>query len=107
MNFKRLILSLFLMIVVSCSQGNKEVSSDQLVMNELTYEINSEKPFTGIATDVHPNGQISLNAEYADGLLDGKEELYDENGNLISSTLYLEGNKSIRETFDIEKIQKK
>ena len=108
MNFKRLILSLFLMIVVSCSQGNKEVSSDQLVTRQgMTYEINSEKPFTGIATDVHPNGQISLNAEYADGLLDGKEELYDENGNLISSTLYLEGNKSIRETFDIEKNTKK
>ena len=53
---KKLVVVLCTLLVCSCT---KELSSDQLVeINGLSYEVDSQAPFTGKVIDFHENGQL-------------------------------------------------
>ncbi len=57
MNMKKLLTTLCLVLLVSCSN---EVPDDQLVERQgVTYQVNSEKPFTGISVEYYIVTMIS------------------------------------------------
>ena len=79
---------LCILIIVSCS---KEIDVSRLVeRNGLSYEVNNEKPFTGITLSYHPNGQIESRIEYKNGLKDGLSEIIKENGQILKLANYEE-----------------
>ncbi len=86
---KKLLPILCLLILVSCSN---EVPLDQLVeRNGITYEINSQTPFTGSFVNYHENGQLKVRRNFKDGKRDGLSEDFYENGQLNSKENYKEG----------------
>ena len=83
---KKLLPILFILIISSCST---EVSHDELVTrNGITYEINSNIPFTGNRVDYHPNRQLKYEGSYVDGKSSGKHNIYYENGILQSEIFF-------------------
>jgi Uncharacterized protein conserved in bacteria len=91
---KKFLTLLCLVLLVSCSN---EVPSDKLVERQgITYEVNSDKPFTGSSVSYYQNGQLEFRKNYKDGKVDGLEEWFYENGQL-SSQVNLKG-RSIRRT---------
>ena len=71
---------LCLLIIASCS---KEIPFDQLVeRNGVTYEVNSQTPFTGSSVKYYGNGQLKMKLNYKDGKQDGLTEYYYGNGQL-------------------------
>lgn len=79
-----------LIFLAACSP--KEVNYFNIVeRNNIAYEINSETPFSGIASDYHLNGQLMEKRIYRKGLLDGSYELYHSNGQLAESGTYVNG----------------
>ena len=93
---------LFLFILVGCSP--KEVNYFNIVERKnIAYEINSETPFSGIAIDLHLNGQLMEKRSYRKGLLDGSYELYYSNGQLAESGTYANGQlNGLYKTYTIE-----
>ena len=86
---KKLLPILCLLILVSCSN---EVPLDQLVeRNGITYEINSQTPFTGSFVNYHENGQLESKRNWKDGNPDGLWETYHENYRLESKVNWKEG----------------
>jgi len=108
-----LTMMISLMIMVSCE---KEISLDKLVKrNNVCYEINSEKPFSGRASRYYANGQqkeemilqngignglsrgwrengqLSFEENLKDGLLNGEVKTWFENGQLEEESLYKDG----------------
>ena len=67
-------------------ENNKiEVSPSALsesFKNDVTYKIDSQKPFTGCCVLYHNNGQLWSTENYKDGKLDGLWEEFHENGQL-------------------------
>ena len=58
-----LITALFL---VSCDQ--QEIDASRLVIrDEITYEVNSDTPFTGASLTYHANGQVDKRVTFRDG----------------------------------------
>ena len=75
---KKLPVLLCIVLLSAC-----EVPLDNLVQrNFIQYEINSQTPFTGVATEYYANGQLKGKGNYKDGELNGLTERYDENGQL-------------------------
>ena len=63
---KKLLTILCLVLLVSCSN---EVPDDQLVERQgITYEINSQTPFTGSSVTYHENGQLKKRVDYKKGV---------------------------------------
>ena len=61
----------------------KEVPPDRLVQRRgITYEINSQTPFTGSSVSYYENGQLEVRENYKDGKVEGLYEGYYENGQL-------------------------
>ncbi len=88
--------SIFLVLPLHASWSDnfllKTVSTDQLVVRKnLSYTVNSKKPFTGIVQDTHENGQVSLKGKYADGLKTGLFLEYYDNGQLKKSSNFFMG----------------
>ena len=112
---------IFIVFIFSCSK-NIEINHNKLVERKgLVYEVNSQKPFTGISIEnylsvnqndnelqpfkritykdgyiinkiiFHSNGQISELGKYKDGLLDGPQESYFINGQLKYTSNYTSG----------------
>lgn len=87
---KYLILSLFLLTVTSCSHAIApevpevlEVSHDKLVERAgVTYQVDSDEPFTGRSVRFHENGKLQNKTDYKNGKKEGLSEWYWENGNL-------------------------
>jgi len=88
---KRLLLiSCLVFLFASCS---KEVDEHQLVIRYgISYEMNSQIPFTGTATSYHENGQLKNQGTYKNGKLEGLFETFYENGQLSFKTTYKNGN---------------
>ena len=86
----KILLSIFcLVLLVSCSN---EVPSDKLVeRNGITYEVNSQTPFTGSKVSYHDNSQLRQKGNYINGKEDGLHESYHENGQLRSKWNYIDG----------------
>ena len=84
---KKLLTILCLVLLVSCSN---EVPSDKLVeRGDITYGVNSEKPFTGTSVEYYIDTIIKDEFEervlwkrttYKDGMLDGLYESFHPNG---------------------------
>ena len=94
-----LITIIFSNFIVSTSYGNwldnifsKTVSTDQLVVRKnLSYTINSQKPYSGNIEDTHENGQVSLKGKYEDGLKTGLFIKYYDNGQIKKSSTFFMG----------------
>jgi len=83
---KKILLTLMVFGIVGCS---KEIPSDQLVeRNGITYEVNSQTPFSGRVVSYHENGQLQSKRNYKDGCLEGLQESYYENGQLEEKGIY-------------------
>ena len=88
--FYLLIITLSL-VLVGCDNNIDE--SELVVRNDIHYQINSDKPFTGSVTSYHENGQKKNMGTYKKGLKDGLSEESSPNGQLLSSVNYFMGGK--------------
>jgi antitoxin component YwqK of YwqJK toxin-antitoxin module len=78
---KYLIPLLPLLVLTACS--TPVVLADQLVeRNSVTYQVDSDEPFTGRSERFYENGQLENRTDYKDGKKDGLSEWFWENGNL-------------------------
>jgi len=85
-----LILTLSI-ILVGCE---KTIDESELVEREdIHYQINSDKPYTGSVFSYHDNGQVKTSGIYKKGLKGGLFEEFYENGQLLSSVNYFMGGK--------------
>ena len=68
----KLLLTIFcLLILVSCSP-TPEVPSDKLVERlGITYEVNSQTPFTGSKVSYYENGKLNERVNYKNGKIEG------------------------------------
>ena len=86
--FKIVILSL---LVFGCE---KSIDIKSVVeRGGLTYEINSQSPYTGEVIDVYNNGQIRSKINYKDGKTYGGYIEYYKNGQLMWEGKYKNGKK--------------
>ena len=77
---KKIFLTFLIFSVVSCSVS--EVPLDSLVeRNGITYQVNSDKPYSGKAIEYYANGQAEYIETYKKGKI-AQEEQYYENGQL-------------------------
>ncbi len=98
---KYLILSWSLLIVTSCSHaiapevlGVLEVSHDKLVERDgVTYQIDSDEPFTGRSVEFHQDGKLWRKTDYEDGKADGFYQMFHANGQLATRVNYKDGEK--------------
>ena len=71
---------------------SKTVPSEKIVVrNNISYLINSAKPFTVYVEDIHKNGQISLKGEYKEGKKFGSFLHYYDNGQIKKSSTFFMG----------------
>ena len=98
MNRILIILSLVFLSGYSYSQ---KIAPRKLVERQgVTYQINSQTPFTGTVVDYHDNGQLKWKWNYRDGKQDGLEESYYDNGQVRSKGTYKDGKKDgFRESY--------
>jgi Uncharacterized protein conserved in bacteria len=81
-----------LLFLIGCGQAKSVNLEDLQDRNGVYFEVNSEKPFTGnVIVATHDNDQIYIEAEYKNGLLDGTETKYFENGVKESVINYRKG----------------
>ena len=66
-------------------------ASELVPKGGLTYEVNSETPFTGVVVAKHENGQKRLEVTYKDGKLEGLSLWWHENGQKKSEATYKDG----------------
>jgi hypothetical protein len=94
------ILILSLLVLTACS--HPEIPFDDLVeKNGVPHQVDSGKPFTGIAVTFHENGQIKSKTTYKDGKREGLIEWFWENGQLGQTGNLKNGKKEgLFEMFD-------
>ena len=84
---KKLPVLLCIFLLSAC-----DVPLDNLVQrNGIRQEINSQTPFTGVATEYYENGQLKSKVTYKDGEEQGLFESYRENGQLEYKNNYKDG----------------
>jgi len=90
---KRQVVYVMLITAILFYSCEKEVSSDMVVeRNGLTYEVNSEIPFSGKAVEFFEGGEVkSKSTSYKDGKLDGVLRIWFENGQISSEDSYKDG----------------
>ena len=87
----KIILLILSLILVGCE---KTIDESELVEREdIQYQINSDKPYTGSVFSYHDNGQVKTSGMYKKGLKGGLFEEFYENGQLLSSVNYFMGGK--------------
>ena len=97
----KILLSIFcLLILVSCSP-TPEIQSDQLVERQgITYEVNSQTPFTGISVEYYLDTIIKNEFEervlktriiFKDGIREGLYESFHLNGQLEMRGNFIDG----------------
>ena len=90
---KKLLTIFSLVLLSSCSN---EVPSDRLVQRKgISFEINSQTPFTGSSVSYHENGQLEYKGNFKDGKVNGFSERYHENGQLKEKVNFKNG-KEVR-----------
>ena len=86
------VLLVLLFPLLAC--GDATVDESQTVdRGGLTYEVNSQTPFTGYTITKFENGQIRQKIQYKDGKKDGPWVRYHKNGQLLSKETYKDGEK--------------
>ena len=108
---KKIFLTALIFSVVSCSVP--EVPMDSLVeRNGITYQVNSDKPYSGKAIIYFANGQVDLINTYKKGKIIQQEafqqngtplykEVFDKNGTIIEEEYYHD-NGQLRTTISCE-----
>jgi len=92
----RLLTILCLVLLSSCSQEPPLL----LIRDGITYDQNTNEPFTGIFEEFHDNGQLARRENYIDGVQNGLWELFYENGQLTRRENYIDGvQDGLLETF--------
>lgn len=88
---KYLIPLLPLLVLTACAKPGDladqlvepEVLADQLVVrNGVTYQVDSDEPFTGLSVKYHENGKLKNRTDYKNGKKEGLSEWFWENGTL-------------------------
>ena len=92
---KRLLGLLLVIGMVGC--GGTVDASKLVKRDGLTYEGDSETPFTGVAVDKYENGQKHYEATFKDGKYDGLSTSWYQNGQKEWETTYKDG-KAVSET---------
>ncbi len=91
MMMKYLIPLLSLLVVTACAKPGfladelvePEILADQLVVRKgVTYQVDSDEPFTGRSVKYHENGKLKNRTDYKDGKKEGLSEWFWENGTL-------------------------
>jgi len=86
----KILIILSLVFLAACS--SKETPSENLVARQgIMYKVNSQTPFTGVATTYHENGQLMSKANWKDGKQSGLFESYLENGQLEHKIILKDG----------------
>ena len=81
------LLAIFLL--VSCAEEVKEINAEQLVVRQgISYEVNSNTPFTGSTVEYYENGQLAEKGNYVDGEKEGRWIEYWKKGQLKSRINY-------------------
>ena len=94
----RKLTTLFLGLILLTSCGENEVDSSKLVERRgLTYEVNSETPFTGVSLTKYDNDQIKEKVHYEEGLKIGEENSYSKRG-LITKNITYENGEEVTKT---------
>ena len=89
----KILIILSFVVLASCAPNEvpNEVPYKTLVERQgVTYEVNSQTPFTGISVSHHDNGQLEVKG-YKDGKGNGLQEMYYENGQLESKSNWKDG----------------
>ncbi|HDS00616.1 MAG TPA: hypothetical protein ENO07_01230, partial [candidate division Zixibacteria bacterium] len=81
---------------VSCSEGPREISLEQLQQRSdgLYYAVNEDKPFSGVAVETYEDGQKSAEKSFEDGKLHGFIRAWYPDGNKKSEIGYDDGLQS-------------
>jgi hypothetical protein len=96
---KYLVFLLSLLILTSCSPP--EVHPNKLVeRNGVTYQVNSDKPFTGSSVRLQDDGEVRMRTQWKDGKNDGLTETFYGNGQLRTRVNLKDGKEEgFRELF--------
>jgi antitoxin component YwqK of YwqJK toxin-antitoxin module len=85
-------LSIFLIILTSAVIAQQTFDADLLeTRNNLKYLKGEQEPFTGKATTWLAPARPQIEATYKDGLLDGLETTWDNQGHLFSEIMFIMG----------------
>lgn len=80
---------LLLIISTLLSNCTEEVDFDSLVERQnIMYKVNSDKGYTGKATQYHENGQLALQCSFVDGRFENEYQSWFENGQLEFACTY-------------------
>jgi uncharacterized protein len=86
---KQIPLLLLFVLLVSCA---KEIPADKLLTRQgLSYEVNSDKPYTGLVVTFHENEQLKTKSNYKEGKKEGVFEQYYNNGQLRQRVSFVGG----------------
>ncbi len=86
----KILIILSLVLLASCAP-NEFPSKDLVERQGLTYEVNSQTPYSGPFESYLKNGQLKSKANYKDGENNGLYERYHDNGQLHYKTNYKDG----------------
>ena len=96
-NFMKYLLIIFLLLSPSVG-WSKDINSDDLVERDgLYYEKFNNDPFTGNVVGIkqgkisYISGQLRSNLNYKDGSKDGESLYYNENGKLVITDIWKNG----------------
>jgi hypothetical protein len=94
---KKLLTILCLVLLVSCSPSpspSPEVPTNKLVERQgITYQVNSEIPFTGTLVEFYENGQHERKVDYKNGKPHGLSQSFYENGEIDERGHFKNGKK--------------
>jgi hypothetical protein len=76
--------------LMGCSE-NRVLIDETTQKGEIFYH--DSKPFDGVIYDVHNNGKIKLESEISEGLKNGLEKIWYEDGILREESIYIDGRK--------------
>lgn len=87
----KILIILSFVVIASCAP---EVPDEDLVeWQGVTYEVNSQTPFTGTSVSYHDNGQLEVKANYKEGEPHGLAEVYYDDGQLRAKANYKHGER--------------
>lgn len=89
---KQFVVLIMLLLISTILFSQIEIKDDSLELRgELSYRIGDTIPFTGFVYSGYPSGTLFMEAEYKDGLLDGKVTTYYNNEIIQSIEHYKAG----------------
>ena len=98
-------LFLFAASLLTCQAEDKpkEISYKKLKYAEVDgiaiyKDPETRQPFTGIARDMHPNGQVHMECPFKDGKMNGLVREWFANGKKLAETQFVDGERTGKNT---------